>query len=127
MRSEHFESTRAFSMACREYVALLHAMSKISAVQSMLRNEQRKIGEEVRIALSSSGKKEHLCKDLTRLTVRTSTRRTPVKKDYVIAEMVARFGQSGAENIWQRIAERRPVVETEKLAYESASSDDDSD
>lgn len=125
MRSEHFRSTEEFAAACREYVSLVHAMSKISSAQSALRAEQKKAGEAIHVSLMKRGRKEHLCDDLTRLEIRTSTRRTPIKKDYVIAEILNRFGKQDADNIWNNIVERRPVVETERLAYESEADDDD--
>lgn len=96
-------------------------------MQSALRTEQKKTGEAVHLALVKRGKKEHVCNDLTRLTIRTSTRRSPVKKDYIIAEILERFGPRDADNIWRGIVERRPIVETEKLAYESDVDEDDYD
>jgi hypothetical protein len=127
MKSEHFQSTKQFAEACREYVALLHAMNKISSAQSMLRAEQKRTGERISASMVKRGKKEHLCSDLTRLEIKTSARRSPVKKDYVLAEIAARFGAQRSEEIWRGIESRRPVVESEKLAFEADDNEDGED
>lgn len=124
MRSEEFGSTKEFAAATREYITLLKTMSKISGVRSALRAEQKKTAESLQVCMMQRGKKEHVCGDMTRLTLRTSVRRSPMKKDYVLAELLSRFSAKETENIWKGIVDRRPIVETEKLAYESEGEDD---
>lgn len=125
--SQKLASFADFGVAAKEYVHIMRTIKRLAYVTAELRTEQRRLSGELHYMLIEQDRRHHTCRDLTRLEIRTTTRKIPLRREYIVREMAEVFDAPRAEALWKNIEARRKVTETETLAFRATDADSSDD